>query len=402
MKILTPISIDNLMTRLFFFFCFFPYFAPLALPSDLQPYAFIISFYIFFKAFLRCRGLPRLVWLLVIPPIVALYLTFINGESFFALRAFFSYLSLFTITAATYFTLQVPEYRLILRKFIHIATYVWIIAGIIELFEPHIFSIIISNISIDADRGVVGLATEPSFYGIYCFTLIFLNYLVNDNNRKICFLLIAQIFLLAQSSITIIFFAIIFFYWIIFFFSFRAAIILIATTIVVALLFNFVKPEIADTRISFLAIKLFEDPFGLVADDVSINARIGHILFSLHGFIDNLGAPFGFGVFQNYVQLKLIETDFQWLGFLGPGLKIMSGYGGALFELGIFGLLIIYVFSVSITRYFQKRIRYQLFFLFAINTIMLAAIQLSLPFIGVILGVLILGSEHQINRRKST
>jgi len=396
-KAYSGIFINRVTIRLFFFFCFFPYLAPLPLPTDLQPYAFVASALILLGALVAGRGLPRLVWLLAVPPVAAISLVLLDNASLFAMRASLTYVSLFTVTAVTCIAWQSLKYRLMLRQFVPLATYTWFIAGLIEIFEPRFFSVIISNLSIDADRGVTGLATEPSFYGIYCFMLMGLNYLANNNNKKIFFFLVFQIVFFAQSSITLVFLLIFIIYWVLFYLSLRTIVAAAVAMSFLAVVFDYLLSQMHDSRVSYLVLRVLEDPWSLILIDTSINARIGHVLFSILGFFDNYGVPRGFDHFSEYVMTKINYVDFLWLGSLDSGLKIMSGYGGAFFELGVFGVVIFLVVSIAIVQHFRRQLRRQLLFLFLINTVMFAAIQLSLPFIGMMLGILI-ASSHRPKR----
>jgi hypothetical protein len=85
----------------------------------------------------------------------------------------------------------------------------------------------------------------------------------------------------------------------------------------------------------------------------------------------------------------------------------MSGYGAALFELGAFGLLIPIAIALAITRYFRGRTRVAIFVACYVTTVMFSAIQLSLPLLGLMLGVLlapsrpdadVAGASHVVRR----
>jgi len=77
-----------------------------------------------------------------------------------------------------------------------------------------------------------------------------------------------------------------------------------------------------------------------------------------------------------------------WLGSLDDDLKIMSGYGAALFELGFVGLLYLVSFTLASYKYFRGDIKTFLVLTAFVHTIMFAAVQMSLPLLGFLIGYL--------------
>lgn len=369
----------------FLFFCFFPYLTPVATNTDLQPYALLLSLVV--CIIYRWR-LPLALWLLGVPTLVALLLWMMDLSSFFAFRSFAGYLSLWTIAIATYVLLrQSDKVDRMLRSFVAFATWIWLVAGLIETFiNPSLFASFIPNISLDVDRGVTGLATEPSFYAIYCIFLIGLNLLCRGNDRLIIALLLFQIVFLAKSAIGVVMLAILFAYWGVIFVSPHRLAVVALTAVAGALITKYVLPQFLDLRLASLVIDIWENPALVLQVDTSVNARVGHMLFSVYGFVDNLGLPHGFDHFHHYVADKLSDGDYVWLGVNEPGLKIMSGYGSALFELGVFGMFVPLAVTLMIFSHFRGRGRTAAVVNLYVHTIMFAAIQLSLPLLGVCLG----------------
>jgi hypothetical protein len=376
---------------IFLFFCFFPYIEILPTESDLQPYAFIMSL----AVCLTARGkLPREIGLLSASAFAAFVLWLLDDRSFFGFREFLSFFSLTTVTAAAVSALRTSHGLLLLRRYVVFATYCWLIVGLIErLVAPSLMSALIPNMSLDSDRGVTGLATEPSFYGIYCVCLLGLNYLCNNGDRKISLALLIQIIVLAQSSIAVLLLIIFAIYWLVFFVSIRKIVLASLAVLAVLWIVADLLPQFNAMRIAQLPLDFVADPRAVLETDGSVNARFGHSLFSLLGLFDNWGAPYGFNHFHEYVGKKLSEIDYVWLGRLDADVKIMSGYGAALFELGAFGLLIPIAIALAITRYFRGRTRVAIFVACYVTTVMFSAIQLSLPLLGLMLGVLLAPSR---------
>jgi hypothetical protein len=389
----------------FLFFCFFPYIEILPTESDLQPYAFIMSL----AVCLTARGkLPREIGLLSASAFAAFVLWLLDDRSFFGFREFLSFFSLTTVTAAAVSALRTSHGLLLLRRYVVFATYCWLIVGLIErLVTPSLMSALIPNMSLDSDRGVTGLATEPSFYGIYCVCLLGLNYLCNSGDRRISLALLIQIIVLAQSSIAVLLLIVFVIYWLLFFVSIKKLILASLAVLVMLWIIPDLLPQFNAMRIAQLPLDLVADPRAVLETDASLNARFGHSLFSLLGLFDNWGAPYGFNHFYEYVGKKLSEVDYVWLGRRDADVKIMSGYGAALFELGAFGLLIPIAVALAIKRYFRGRTRVAIFVGCYVTTVMFSAIQLSLPLLGLMLGVLLAasrpdvdaaGASHVVNR----
>jgi hypothetical protein len=76
--------------------------------------------------------------------------------------------------------------------------------------------------------------------------------------------------------------------------------------------------------------------------------------------------------------------DFNYLKFSAFGPRIMSGFGTGFFELGTMGVLIPLAFMMPMLPIIRKNLVVTFTFLI----ILIAAIQLSLPLVGIILGVL--------------
>ncbi|WP_156438348.1 hypothetical protein [Burkholderia sp. BDU5] len=375
----------------FLFFCFFPYVQIVPTASDLQPYAFVMSLAVCLAA---RGGLPREVWLFAASSFAALVLWLIDDRSFFGFREFLTFLSLTTVTAAAVSLSRTRHGWALLRRYVVFATFCWLIVGLVErLAEPSMMSALIPNTSLDPGRGVTGLATEPSFYGIYCLCLLGLNYLCNNGNRIVSLALLFQIVVLAQSSIAVLLLVIFAIYWLIFFVSPKNLVLASLAVLAILWILADLLPQFRSMRIAQLPLDFIGDPWVVLETDASLNARLGHSLFSLLGFADNWGAPHGFDHFHEYVGKKLSEVDYVWLGRRDPGIKIMSGYGAALFELGVFGLPIPVAVAFAIKRHFRGHTRVAIFVVCYVTTVLFSAIQLSLPLLGLMLGVLLATSR---------
>lgn len=375
-----------LLAALFFLFSFFPYISFVSTSTDLQPYALIISLVILGAGGVP-RNLPRHTWLLAIAPLAAFSIWLSGDFSYFGFRESLTFLSPLTIAIATFAVLQLSQGREMLRWFVVVTTYVWLAVGLAELFYgPTLVAPLIPNLSFDQTRGVPGLATEPSFYGLHCICLLALNYLCNNNSKLIAALLIFQIIFVAQSSIAVVMLFIFMFYALLFLPSLKAVTMTIGVAIAAIWLSTYLQPRFQDARIVYLFLTLLSDPSTLVSVDVSLNARVGHVVFSILGFIDSLGMPHGFNHFYEYALRRADTVSFVWLGSVDPNKKIMSGYGSELFEIGIFGLFTPLGVAIAIACYFRHHLRQTALVVLYVTTVMFFAIQVSLPLLGVLIG----------------
>ena len=73
-------------------------------------------------------------------------------------------------------------------------------------------------------------------------------------------------------------------------------------------------------------------------------------------------------------------------------------YGSILFELGFFGMVVPVTYSIVIFRAFRYGIKDMLVRMLFLNSILFTAIPLSLPFVGLYIGLLL----HKIQENKNS
>ena len=143
------------------------------------------------------------------------------------------------------------------------------------------------------------------------------------------------------------------------------------------------------TRLQHVLSLLWDDPTQLLMLDASVNDRFFHIFFSLKGLYDNYLLPNGFNAWLPYVSTQLIEyKDFviiEWFSLSG---RVMSGYGAALFELGIFFLAVPLLITFSLIKIYPTKINKVVFFSLVINSVMFSAIPIAYPPFAFYLGYL--------------
>ncbi|GAB1536522.1 hypothetical protein ADMFC3_21530 [Geovibrio sp. ADMFC3] len=143
------------------------------------------------------------------------------------------------------------------------------------------------------------------------------------------------------------------------------------------------------SRLKNIFFALINNPMDLLLIDASINARFFHIYFSIKGFIENYLIPNGYNRWVEYAQQQTsIYADYviyEYFGFKG---RIMSGYGGALYELGIFGILIPLSVTILLFKLYRDKLGSFLFFSIFVNLIMFTTISVGFPFFGFYIGLL--------------
>lgn len=370
---------------LFILFSFTPYTAIIPIHTDIQPYSILMALFVCMLGL--PPTLPSVSWFLVAPPFVSLAIWLAQGGGSFGFRETVVYAAPLVTMIATLIILGKNGGREMFQRAIRFAAYGWLVAGLSEhLFGKEIFSFLLHAADSSKSRGVTGLATEPSFYGIYCLFLIILNFIMNGNRKDVLYLCIFQIIILAESAITVAMFIPLGILLALFYPNRTVIFSVIFASLVSIFAIIYIFPMIHGVRIVYLVDALLKHPTYLLDVDRSVNSRVGHMLFSILGFFQNFGVPHGFEKFSSYVILEAPRLGYDWIGSLDPSLKIMSGYGSAVFELGWFGLAFPLAAAIVTFEYFGRRVRAAWIFWLYLAAIMSAAVQISLPFFGILLG----------------
>ena len=275
-------------------------------------------------------------------PLLALVVWFFFSENvmdFIALRAIISYLA-FTVCFLA-FIVFVKKYNFPWKLIVSI-NLLYLIIGIIQTYIPNIVSSIVTARGLDSSgRGVTGLTSEPTFFGIFLFFISYL-YLAKTNfkpNFKISlmiFINVLSIIFLTKSSTVALFIILAIPFLAITRLSFKM-LFLSCVFIVITLLLIPILLE--DSRL----ILLYESAqeigiMNLIFLDGSINDRVANVIYPLHGFYLNNFLPGGFHSFTN---MHAYLTDY-YLGFFNygsGGTSILSYIGVFVYELGFIGVL---------------------------------------------------------------
>jgi hypothetical protein len=378
-----------LATATILLFCF-PYLTPVRTSTDLQPYALFPAIGVVVLAGIRPYAklrITRPLALLFIPAVYSLLIS--AAHSGFELRSIAGYFFV-AIYAWSGYVLQ--KEHLTSPKFIAWAIALWGVAGVSETFiSGGIFSFILPRFSTSLERGVVGLASEPSNYAstlIMLFILIRLLYIKGLVSRKFhwwcCLAIIVQVVFIARSSVGALFMIVYAMLCVILQPSIKKILVSFVLILSVYWTLTSLSSSISDVRIVAITTQVMENPRLLLVSDASINERLSHVVVSLYGFCISLPFAFGYGTtaWGDFLPHAL-QGNFPMLSDSDQGGRIMSAYGGALFELGYIGLVIPAVQIFSFVRQKENGITILGIFL---AICMIHIVPISHPLFGFILG----------------
>lgn len=351
-------------------FCFFPFISFIETGTDVQPYGFMISI-ILIAVFGNSKMIPKAIIPLFFVAFFAFFMFLLGEISFGSARGLYSYLSLFSVSFATY--LMLKKYNGIPERLIKIIINLWFIVGFIQTFiKPDFLLFLVANDGrTSLTRGVPNLTAEPSFYG---YMLIFaLLFVLDFKSKKKFYLinLIIQLFFFAQSSVGILYLIVyIVIYSIVNISSLKSKtfINIAIFAIVFYLLTSALFQLMPNARVSFIFQSILNDPFDLIYKDASINNRFNSIVEPIALNAKHFFKPQGFSSAKNHFNTY----------------RIGSGYSSAIWELGIIGIFLICSLTkiVMSAKYHENKIIHGIFLL----VIMFSSIQLSVPIFGFYIG----------------
>lgn len=366
----------KILIGLFYFFCFFPYIKIFS-KVDTQPTALLFGLVLSIFFLLKDKKIPyELFYFFIMSFFIIIFIDF--SDLFTSLRGILNYWSL---TILAYVTYKVYN-KYYFEKFLKISINIWLITALIEkYYDIYFFKYLISDIRTSMTRGVTGLAPEPTFYGIMCvfFLILVLENIENSKKQKIYILnLLFQIFFLSRSSMTVLFLVI----WLIVFIVKNINLKTILFSLVGVIFMHILIIEfMKETRLNYLYIN-FLNIKQIFYKDASLNERAAHIYYSLKGALNNYLIPNGFIQWKQYSLMESLNKNYFYRFGKNSTGRIMSGFGGIIYELGILGIGIIINYIYILYKGLEKK-EISIFLLI----ILFAAIQISNPMIGVILGI---------------
>ena len=398
------LNIKNILGSFLIVLSCFPYLSLIDTPFDTQPYALIfsiISIVIFSKSIFKYEfKIPLSYMLILLVLAYASVLTLFSDDLLNGARSYVGYISIAVITFATYLL-----YPYIKGKILLYISLFWLIIGIIQmLFDKTFGNFILPRLSTSDLRGVTSLATEPSYYAIMCIMFFILNDIFHargDYSKKIYILVFILNFVQLIFSRTGLGFMLLIIY-LMCLFVFQGDIkrklkLFITSTLLLIMMTGLftLSSDLQQTRLGIIIYRLFNSPSDLLFKDGSIADRFLHIVISHLSIIKNYGMGHGLGQWNdNALELSQSFGEFVHqvaLVNITMSGRIMSGWGTAIFELGLIGfLLIVFYFRlmVNIYRKGSDNMKNTIGSFVAFYAVTLMAVPLSFPLIGVILGIM--------------
>lgn len=277
-----------------------------------------------------------------------------------------------------------------------------LVLGAIQFFiDPFLFDFI-SPVRTSLDRGVTALSVEPSFYGLTMTLvgLIIIAFAKTPTERVLYLALgFVQIAIFSQSSIAVAIFVASSLLFLLLHVRIGHPLVLGIIALAAGLaLFALLVPS--DSRIYTLMQRALLDPWGTVASDRSASIRVSHIVLSNAGAFMGLLVPNGFAGFSEFV-VGVAGWPLQII----PSNRILSAYGGALFELGIFALPLLaynfpYLFPQLRRRYTQPPVRSMLVPSLAVLMVFMNALSFALPLYAICLAII--NDAESVKRNEMT
>lgn len=395
------LKISHLET-LFLIFCFFPYVQIINLGTDSQPYALALSLLLF--PLLIKQKISKDIFYLAILFVSSIAVAIIcNAFSFNAIRSIVNYGSLFLVGFATFRILE--RSNGLNYSLFKVVCWLWFIVGAVQtLLYPKFLTFLTFRAvgSGDLGRGAVGLAPEPTFYGVAVFVFIVV-YFINFSNKRdyllLSSLIIQLIFFSKSSTVIMVLGASSIFFGLYSLIASRASLkqklsIAVGVSFFMATGIAIFNYFLSDSRAYFLLVKLYENPYAFMLVDGSVNERFIHFFFPILGFIQHWGLPSGIDTFNEYMKHIYASGRYDDLLFYYRDnySRIMSGYGSALFELGIIALIIPIVLYRNFRPLFRKNHVFVLLFI-SINGILFNAVPFSNSLIAFLFGnIIFIGS----------
>lgn len=370
--------------------CFFPFvkLIPIGLNLDTQPWAVLFSAVYVAGIFVTRYGkvkLPKLYcYVLVLAclnvVLVILFSRFLpydsqlneSGNQYTIMRNLISVASMLCITLASY--LVHNKYG-IQEKICKIIINIWFATALIQKYViPEFMYSLIANARTSSNRGVLGYASEPSFYGYMCLLMLLFVYDFQKDRFLYFTIIMLQLIVLAESSNGLLLFSCFALFFILKMISLLslknitkigvigAGVMIGAWKILQQIAIRFPGKRIGVfIGIMLSDIKLYEK-VEIFLKDGSIAKRLENITQPIGAFIKDFGLPHGLMTVRD-----------------------VSGFAGWLFQYGMGGLLIIILLFIIIRNGYSKS-ELGRAFAYSFVAIMTIGIQVTNPTIWLYVG----------------
>ena len=323
----------TILDGLFVFFCLMPFLIPNpVIVTNIQPYAAMFGTLIVFG---------QRVWrfktfsyepVALATFVVAVFVLLLGQINMSAFRAVYNYYAVVIVPwAAILLVRKLGGYP---ERLVKTLILVWFAVATVQIFVYRGFMTqLIGGVRwSEGYRGVVGLASEPSFLGVACFFFLHMVQQFKTKRGLFTILVLVMGMMYAQSAMGILFIA-----------GFAAVYLLevaegwkgiaiwIAAVLAVVVFLGLLDTVIANTRMSEIYHDFMDGGMDEISEDVSAGNRMDSISEALSNAFNNFLLPLGF---QR---------------------RIGSGYGGFLCELGFFAIPIMIWISRGMSLTFKKK-----------------------------------------------
>ncbi len=306
---------------------------------------------------------------------LSISLVFFGSLDFIAIRSISGYVSLFIISYTSFRILK--SRRMDIYKVIKSSIIVWVAVGLAQtFFDKSFLSFMLPAMRSTDNRGVVGLAPEPTFYGVVLiFFILYLAHSDTRNRNGYIALCVFGIVFLAQSSMAVLLLLMLSLFLAVIYLRIKYIAIVILMILLAPMLVALIE---GDIRILSLINMVITDPLQIVAYDASVNDRVFHIYFSLKGAFEWYFLPHGYSAWIAYATSQIqVYSDIVIVDWFTLSGRIMSGYGSAFFELGFFAALIPLTLTWLHWRLYRNDLKKFYFYALSVNAIMMTAIPIG-------------------------
>jgi hypothetical protein len=372
---------------------------------DIQPWSFVFA--IIFLACLKKVIVPVYSIKILILVLIGLSFALLATNSiniFFLFRSIVNYLSLPILYVAFYN--YFIRYNFPLKLFV-IFNFLWIGVGLIQLRFPEIAFSFVNQRNIDAIRGSSSLAPEPTFFAIFLFFSSWVlietkNFAMSKNIKILLFINFLAVLFIAKSSMVFLFYIITitsvlvskFFYTCVDLkFLKKSVSSFTIYFIIIFLALIIFKNFFYNTRLFFFIERFFNSQsiLEIIKTDASINSRVESVYLSVIGSLKNYLLPGGLDTFVEMRKEILNSMENEIFYNRVESNKIMSWIGSIIYELGIFGIMIITLFFKAIYRNFRG----SLFYLATLIIILFSAIPVAFSLIPMLFSLMVYNKKFK-------
>ena len=273
---------------LFTFFSLCPFLFPL-MDSDVQPYAFLLSLPLVFVSLFNLAK-NRVITIVLLSAVIAILL-FIIEPGQFAFRLLYGYVSFFFVLVASYYSAS--KYGVYLEAIIKAIIIIWFFVGLFQLFggNKRLLAFLVSNARTSSDRGVFGLASEPSFFGVQCFYFLFLVSLFKRHKLLFMGLCAIMSVFMAQSTLGVIFLVV---YLLLYAFDTKKVKYIIPCILAISAIAVYIVLNDSGGRLTYLVGEFFSNNMTSFEEDQSTSVRLNSIFYSWNSVFENYFLPQGF------------------------------------------------------------------------------------------------------------